>query len=310
MRHVSFRRRANVLALAISSSLVGLIVTRPADAATQFVSGVPSYTEGTFATVSGAHYTSTSAALGQPDPMVGDNPVFAGALTPFNSHYEQSKIVAFGRGGQITLAFPQPVAVNSAAPQVGIFTKVALVDVSPQFTGQAGNPAQTDQMNEYGAERTAVVEVASNLSDFRTIGRVVFDDPSNAFNDANDPYAYQPTPSSVPADFGKPFLGQPTDFNGATTTGAIAVLNGSGGGTWVTVPQSLGLSSIQYVRLSDTMWRMPDGSLVPDRPSVYFPPPNQFIKPADLFVDAAVLIPEPAGIGAVALMLFVVARRR
>ena len=40
-------------------------------------------------------------------------------------------------------------------------------------------------------------------------------------------------------------------------------------------------------------------SLVGDRPSVYFPPPNQFIKPADLFVDGAALIPEP---GCVALL--------
>src|SRR4051812_445208 len=180
MCHVPFRRRrVKVLAAIVSSSVASLFIAGSTRAATQFASGVPSYTEGTFATVSGAHYTTTAAALGQPDPMVGDNPVFAGALTPFNANYEQTKLLAFGRGGQVTMAFAQPVAITGA-PQIGVFTKVALVDVSPQFTGQAGSPAQTDQMNEYGAERTAVVEVASSLNDFRTVGRVVFDDPANA----------------------------------------------------------------------------------------------------------------------------------
>jgi hypothetical protein len=310
MCHVSsLRRRGKILAGIVSSSVASLFIAGSTRAATQFASGVPSYTEGTFATVSGAHYTNTSAALGQPDAMVGDNPVFAGALTPFNANYEQSKLAAFGLGGQLTMSFAQPVSIG-ASPQVGIFTKVALVDTSPTFSGVAGNPAQSDQMNEFGAERTAVVEVASSLGDFRSLGRVVFDDPSNAFTSANDPYGYQPDASAVPADFGMPFVGQPTDFNGKDIAGAIAILHGSGGGTWVTVPSSIGLSSIQYLRLSDPMWRIPDGTLVDERPSVYFPPPNQFVKPADLFVDAAVLIPEPGGALLVTILMTSITSRR
>src|SRR5207248_3036125 len=117
---------------------------------------------GSFATVGGSHYTDTNAALGQPAPIVGGGTAFAGAMTSFNAHYEQDQLVAFGRGGQITLAFSQPVAVTGA-PQIGIFTTIALYD---DFypSGSTGTPARTDAMDEYGAERTAVVEVASSLS--------------------------------------------------------------------------------------------------------------------------------------------------
>jgi hypothetical protein len=228
-------------------------------------------------------------------------------LTPFNSHYEADQLVAIGRGGTITLQFAQPTAITGTQ-QIGIFTKISLLDMDYP-NGSAGAVATTDSMGEFGAERTAIVEVASHSNDFHSLGRVIFDDPTNYYTNATSPYQFPaPSPEQL-ASFDKPFIGSPSDFNNDGFSGVLAQLNGSAGGTWISVPTNLGLSDIQFIRLSDPLWRLPDGTLVDQRQSIYFPPPNAFVKPADLFVDAAVLIPEPVSLGALMLIGFVVRRK-
>lgn len=296
--------RRSLRALALSSGLLGFVCH---SRAAEFVSSVSGYTEGSFATVGGTHYTSTGAAIGQPSPIVGAGTAFAGVLSPFEAHYQTDQLVAFGRGGAITLQFAQPMAVTGT-PQIGIFTKISLMDMDYP-NGGAGSVAMTDAMNEFGAERTAVVEVASHANDFHSLGRVIFDDPTNYYANATSPYQFPaPSPAQV-ASFDKPFIGSPSDFNNESFSGVLAQLNGSAGGTWISVPTNLGLSDIQFVRLSDPLWRLPDGTLVDQRQSIYFPPPNAFVKPADLFVDGAVLIPEPAGLIFLASVTLVLRRR-
>ncbi len=113
------------------------------------------------------------------------------------------------------------------------------------------------------------------------------------------------------ADFSKPFVnGSPSDFNGDTFSQVLTKLNGSAGGTWISVPTNLGLSDIEYVRLSAPEWQLPDGTLVDDRTSIYYPPPDQFTKPADLFVNSAILIPEPTSIALICGAAFGLHRRR
>ena len=298
----------------MSSFRFGFLVLAPIAAAApaawgqaQFASGVPQFAEGDFRTFAGTHYTTTGAALGAPSPVVGAETAFAGVLSPFNSHYETDELVAFGRGGSLTLQFAQPVAVTGA-PQIGIFTSAALVDAAfPD--GSAGPSARTYAADEYG-ERTAVVEVASDLADFRSIGRVVFNAPTNAFADATGPYQYPPPAGSPTADFGAPFTRPLSAFDGKDYAGVLDVLKGSAGGTWVSVPLDLGLDQVRYVRLSDPKWLLEDGRLVDEQQSRYFPDPP-FIKPADLFVDAAVLVPEPAGVvWVLALGISALRRRR
>ena len=48
--------------------------------------------------------------LGQPDPIVGAGSGFPGILTPFESHYEPTDLLAFGLGGNLTMQFSQPMA--------------------------------------------------------------------------------------------------------------------------------------------------------------------------------------------------------
>jgi len=271
-----------------------------------FASSVTGFSEGSFATVSGTHYNNLAGAVGKPSPIVGNGTAFPGVLSPYEAHYQTPELTAFGRGGSITLQFPQALPV-SGTPQIGIFTKLSLVD--PAFD-PTPTTADTDQMDEFGAERTAIVEVASNPNDFRSLGRVVFDDPTNYFANATNPYQFPaPDPAQL-ADFNKPFAGKPSDFDGADFAGVLAKLNGSAGGTWVSIPVNLGLSSVQYLRLSDPMWQLPDNSLVSDRPSKYFPAPNEFIKPADLFVDGAVLILEPGMVGLIVFASLMLRRKR
>lgn len=292
---------------------IGWVVLAPLAAAApaasgeaQFASGVPQFVEGNFRTFTGTHYTTTGAALGAPSPVVGADTAFAGILSPFNSHYDTDELVGFGRGGSITLQFAQPVVVTGT-PQIGIFTNAALVDAAfPE--GSAGPAATTYAADEYG-ERTAVVEVASNPSDFRSLGRFVFNAPTNAFSDATGPYQYPPPAASPTAEFSTPFTQPLSAFNGKDFPRVLDVFDGSAGGTWLSVPLGLGLNEIRYVRLSDPKWLLDDGRLVDEQQSRYFPDPP-FIKPADLFVDAAVLVPEPAGALWVLLLGATVLRRR
>jgi hypothetical protein len=258
--------------------------------------------------VSGEQYTDTNAVIGQPQPLVGAGTAFVGVLTPFNAHYEQDNLAAFGLGGNITLQFAQPMSVTGT-PQIGIFTAASFVD-EDYPNGSTGTTATTAAMDEFGAERSAIVEVASHTGVFQSLGRFVFANPTNYYANATDPYQYPAPSPAVAADFSKPFTGSPSSFNGDSFSDVLTELNGSAGGNWISVPTNLGLSDIEYVRLSDPEWEMPDGTLVDDLPSVYFPPPDQFTKPADLFLNGAVLIPEPASIALGCVAILGLRRRR
>ena len=297
------RVTSGVVVVAVSA-VAGALA--PSAAPAQFVQSVPEYVEGNFRTFTGTRYPDTNAVLGAPSPVVGAETAFAGVLSPFNPHYETDELLGLGLGGRISLDFGRAVPVTGG-PQVGIFTNAALVDAGFP-TGSPGAAAKTYAADEYG-ERTAVVEVASDPSDFRSLGRFVFNAPTNAFANAADPYQFPPPNPAGPADFTRPFTRPLSDFNGKDFAGVLDVLGGSAGGTWVSVPLDLGLTEVRYVRLSDTKWLLPDGTFADERQSAYFPDPP-FIKPADLFLDAAVLVPEPAGALWLALACGAVVLRR
>jgi hypothetical protein len=264
-----------------------------------FATAVTDYTMGNvFIAAPNTTYNQTAAAVGAPNPIVGSG-AFAGNLSPFNSHYETSDLVAIGRGGSITLQFGSAVPVISG-PELNVVTNVYLVDAGDFMAGTSGtasSPARTSAFDEYGAERTALVEVATTPGDWRTVGRVKFDKPANAYASATGPYDFPPT-GAVEADFGKPFTGSVADFSGKNFGDILTLLDGSAGGTWIDVPANLGLSSFQYVRFSDTLWQTPDGTTFEQRTSGYNP---AYVKPADLFIDAVAAVPEPAGAAVVAV---------
>jgi hypothetical protein len=243
--------------VSLSACLVASTITVSSSHATTFVSSVVpgSYTAGTVS----ATFQNPSAALEAPGTIVGASSGFPNVLSPFSPHYEGTELTGIGVGGSVTYAFANPLNVI-AGHEIGIFNNVGIAD--PAFpSGSAGNPAQTFTGAFFGAERTAVVEVASNLSDFRSLGRVTFTSPANAFATIADPYAAAPGGAS-PADFGKPFVGSISSFNGQSWNQILTTLDGSAGGTWLDL-SATGLSSFQYIRFSDPKFQLlSDGSLV------------------------------------------------
>ncbi len=291
-----------VLKAAVAAVLVGLPAIVQADPPV-FVSSVPdgTYVRGTLYTGSGAEltgYTDPTVCLGKPGSLVaGGGGYPPNVLNPFSAHYETTALAAFGQTGSLTLEFPSAVPILSG-PMIGVYTNAGFNDGDWPNGQVAGTFAQV----EYSAERTAVVEVADDLSNFKSLGRVKFDMPVNYYSNLTDPYASVAPASPVEADFAKPYTGSATDFDGKTLSQVLTQLDGSAGGTWITVPQSLGLSEIKYIRFSDPMWEAADRSLSETAYSSYYASPGP--KYADLFVNgvSARVLPEP-GTGATVLLI-------
>lgn len=284
-------------------------------ASAEFASSVQSFSQGTVGFADGVStYNNASTAVGAPNRIAGASFGFPGPVTPFNPPFEQTEIVSVGLGGQITLELPSAVPVIDGTLQVGIFHSAGLND--PAFTGQAENPARTFAGREFGADRTAVVEVADALGNFQSLGRVLFTQPTQGFANQSDPYMF-PSPSPIPSDFTAPFAGSLSSFDGMSQPQVTAMLSGSGGGTWLslTPAAAAALDEIRFVRISDPMWQVHgSGALEPMRTSAFDPdgggPQQPFVKPADLFVDAISVVPEPAGLAVVALVAMCATCRR
>jgi hypothetical protein len=250
-----------------------------------FVSSVSQYDVGTVP--GGYTYTDSSAALGKPQAIVAAQEAWAAVLNPFNQHYETDQLVGIGLGGSIAFELPHAVAVLNR-PQIGVFAYAGLYDADYP-NGTVGSPAQTLASAEYGAERSAIVEVGADLSHMQSLGRITFDLPGNYYANVTSPSQY-PSPSpAVEADFDKPFTGSLSSFDGENFSQILQTLDGSAGGTWITLPSSLDVNAINYIRFSDPQWRLADGSYSDLATSIY----SSQQKPADLLLNAVWAVPEP-----------------
>lgn len=303
------RRAMFVAATAAVLGSFGLV----GHASAEFVSSVQSYTQGTVNFANGAsQYNASAAALGAPNRIAGVSVGFPGPVTPFNPPFEENEMVAVGLGGSIVLELSSPIPVSGAnSVHVGVFTAAGLND--PSFGGQAESTARTFAGAEYGADRTAVIEVASTLGDFKSLGRVTLANPTQAFSNQSTPYDFPAPPSN--SDFDKPFTGDLSSFNGLSSGQITSLFAGSAGGNWIDVPGGVAsqLSEIRYVRISDPMWRViADGTLVSQRQSNGDPLGNgqPFFKNADVFVDGVNVVPEPAGVVVLAIAALALGRSR
>lgn len=231
-------------------------------------SSVASYSAGTGV---GA-YTNTAAAVGLPAALVGELDGFPNVFSPFSPAYETSKIVGVGAGGHLTLQFAQPINVI-AGPEFGVINNVFLIDAGTD--GTATNPAATFP----ATPRVGDIEVSADGNTFFPVGRVTFSNPANYFRNAPSPYLASITANLFPADFGQPFIGSLSSFDGETWPQILDTLNGSGGGTWIDVGAAGGLSAFSFVRLS-----VPDGGIAGSD--------NRFYVDSVVANNAAV--PEPA----------------
>ncbi len=208
-------------------------------AAAQYAAGVVSYSAGA-TPVSG--YTTASVALGEPERFTGEG-VFPGIVSPFSPPFLNSEIVSVGEGGHITLRLSH-FAIPQAGLEIGVFENVGLVMDFANFT--ATNPVST-----FG-EDSAVVEVSANGTEWRSLGTVLFNRPTNGYTDLSDPFSS--VPGSALADFQQPFVAGLGDFAGLPYSDpsgpdVLEVLAGSGGGTWLDI-SSTGLPRVGYIRFS------------------------------------------------------------
>ena len=279
---------------------LGLLASTANAAGPVWASSVVDYAPGTGI----ATQLDPNAALNAPAPIMGLGIGWPALLNPFSPQFDSGQIVGIGQGGSLTLELAKAVPVTGT-PQIGVITSAGLLDVT--FNGDTANPADTFASFEYGAQRGAKVEVADALGNFKSLGQLVFENPANYYTNIGGPHDAAVASPEL-ADFGTPFTGALADFDGKSFAQVIGILGGSGGGQWLTVPTDLGLSEIRYIRFSEPMWVLPDGSRVTEAVSVY----DGARKPADLFIDAVavVAVPEPAGAAVLVMAGVMMMRRR
>ncbi len=273
-----------------------------------FVSSVTSYTRGDLYTGGGtllSGYGDASVALGQPSPTVaGGGGYPPSVLTPFNAHYEESALAAFGRTGSVTFQFPKTMSVVSG-PMIGIFSNAGFSD----YAYPDGLVGTTFTQGEYSYERSAIVEVGADVNNMKSLGRVQIDMPANYYANIGSPYAAVAPANAILANFSKPYVGSAADFTNMTLARVLTQLGGSAGGTWLAIPANLGLSTINYIRFSDPLWIDSQGNTSPTAHSIYYSE-TTVLKYADLFLNGVVAIPEPAGLSLLVLGGLSLLRRR
>lgn len=225
--------------------------------------------------------TDTNAALGLPDAATG-----FGVLSPFNPAFSSDQILRM-QGEDVGVTFQlSHYALPTAGLELGVISNFGITDISFP-NGQAGDPASS-----FSQPRQALVEVSENGVDFVSLGTQVFDLPANYFTDLTDPFSA--TPGAVTSDFGKPFDGELSDFDGLDYGEMITLLDASVGGTWLDI-SATGLSQVGYVRFTTVADNDYD-----------------FIIDSLLIADAATgaVIPEPAAALTLVSLLGLVVRRR
>lgn len=206
-----------------------------------FVAEVLQYEPGTGV----GSYTNTSTVIGAPGPIVSEGTQYEAVLTPFNPHFEDTKLVSIGAGGSITLRLENYVLIDrTGRPEIGVWENVGFI---ADLSG-----GTDDGPSAFGAD-SAVVEVSPDNVHWYALNSgepIVFGLPGNYFANADGPFAGVPA-QPVYADFGKPFTGQLQDFKSKSFAEVLAVLDGSAGGTWLDLDSvPLEVTQIGFIRFS------------------------------------------------------------
>jgi hypothetical protein len=227
-------------------------------------------------------YNVPLAGSNGPQGYTGVEGGYPGITTPFNPEWDTSQIVQIGGGGSIELQFATPV-IPTANPDIGVFTNCGLDDVNiANFpNAMTGRPAGNISTN------AADVLVSSDGKTWTDLLTHTFDVPTNYFtNPGVGPYDITAPANPTVADFGKPFTApgsiDPLSlFSNEDYAQVVSTLNGSGGGTWLSLGSS-GLSSVDYVEFEVPLADTPDDQipLILDAVSVSELNPSQVPEPA------------------------------
>lgn len=268
----------------VGAVLLWALLAGPADAASPFAAGVVQYEPG--ANVKPA-YIDPSVSLGEPSRLTPD-PSWPSVVSMLSPAYLPSQVVQIGRGGSLTLRFDQPIT-DSPGHLYGVDFIVFGNSLfkAADFNGTLENPAV---LFDGDAGR---VEVSADGLNFYEIKGTAADQlfPTQGFLDAG-PFD---AGGSVPTNFLKPVKPSLSlsDFGGLSFAQALALYDGSGGGTPIDLSaavdalgQPAGLASASYVRIT-----------------------NFGSEPLE--IDAMAVVPEPTGaLLAVAAIPMILRRKR
>ncbi|RMF76665.1 MAG: PEP-CTERM sorting domain-containing protein [Planctomycetota bacterium] len=223
-----------------------------------------------------------TTALGEPERFTGEG-VFPSAVTIFNPAFGTDELVSIGEGGSLTLAFDEPITDDPAhrfGVDLIVFGNGGFIDVDFP-NGRIGSPAAlfgVDLMN------VSVSPDNVNWAPLGSFSEGLF--PTQGYQDTPP---QSPTPGSVPTSFQRPIDPSLTasDFDGLTYADALALYDGSGGGTPIDIAAS-GFASIQFIRFENVT-------------------PGTTVE-----IEAVAAVPEPSGLvlGGAAFVGFALRRKR
>lgn len=185
-----------------------------------------------------------STALGEPERFTGEG-VFPGAVTMFNPTFGTDEIVSIGEGGHLIVRFDDPILDDPTNPfgvDLIVFGNAGFIDADFP-NGTLGDPAAL-----FGAGMATIEVSADGMSFFDAGGFADGLFPTQGYLDVGP---FDGVPGSVPSDFLKPV--NPalslSDFDGLSYAEALALYDGSGGGTPIDIAAT-GLSAVSYLRVS------------------------------------------------------------
>ncbi|MDP7008968.1 MAG: hypothetical protein QGI78_05290 [Phycisphaerales bacterium] len=187
-------------------------------------------------------YTDPTSAIGEPTRFTGEG-VWPGVVSPFNAPWMPNELISIGEGGELVLAFEEPVIDDQANPygiDLIIFGNTGFIDgsypngvVDGMFSNDAGR-----------------IEVSEDGENWVGITNAVIDElwPTCGFVDSG---IYDATPGTIETNFLLPVDPRLTieDVSGLGFTTLQQFYGNSGGGTPIDLA-STGLSSISYVRIT------------------------------------------------------------
>lgn len=186
-------------------------------------------------------YDLASSALGSPTRFTGVSFGFPSAVTPFSPPFEPTDIVSLGIGGQITVAFDEPVTNDAANPyglDLLIFGNSFFYDADWP-NGRVGGFAGEGGLIEVSVDGVAwhAVPLLAADAGYPTLGYLDLATP------------YSDIAGLVESDFTRP-VDPSFDASDKTYAEIVAAYHGSGGGLGVDLA-SVGLNAISFVRVSN-----------------------------------------------------------